>query len=496
MISRDTLGLHIEALLRKPQQLWKRVLASPTRQLLDALYHNDSIFDPRASNIDEFLEIDDVIISCVPQLPYINLSGKFAEWFRGLIDKLFNLSERALQVVIQGLGRYAILSHRWDLDDQELTFECMEHFGSEGSRGQERRGYAKFRGFCDAAAFHGCRYVWIDRGCINRRDKAELDVSISSMYQWYSKAYVTIVYLSETTEADHEIFYYPFQDSWWRRGWTLQEFVASTRKRYYYRNWKPIDDQDWDHDARLFDDQDGSHGGFLTRVFQSMQSRQTKLPEDMAYCLHSLLNVHPPIRYGEGFERAFYRLQTEYVTGGCPISGYSRSVASNQFSKARLFRWSGKRSAWNSMFASDFKSFNVKQAQLKYHSLRDRFNIMPTILITTPNNRDILSIEMYLYPIHYDAEGHAFRVSGGIKIDVLLDEGSERDVGSAGWVLGLMREDRRYVFGIILRKTSDDGRSLYERVGIMVSTTKEWGDRDVLSVLWRDCAQVQLVHIA
>ncbi|KAF4596952.1 hypothetical protein EYR40_007402 [Pleurotus pulmonarius] len=255
IISRDTLGLHIEALLREPQQLWQRVLASPTRQLLDALYHNDSIFDPRASNIDEFLEIDEGIINCVPQLPYINLSGKFAEWFRGLVDKLFNLTEHALQVVIQALGRYAILSHRWDSDDQELTFERMEHFGHEVSSTPERRGYAKFRGFCDAAASHGCRYVWIDSGCINRRDKAELDVSIFSMYQWYSKAYVTIVYLSETVEADHDIFYYPFQDSWWRRGWTLQEFVASSRKRYYYRNWKPIDDQDWDYDARLFEDQ-------------------------------------------------------------------------------------------------------------------------------------------------------------------------------------------------------------------------------------------------
>ncbi len=255
MISRDTLGLHIEALLREPQQLWKRILASPTRQLLDALYHNDSIFDPRTSNIDEFLEIDEGIINCVPQLPYINLSGKFAEWLRGLIDKLFNLSERALQVVIQALGRYAILSHRWDSDDQELTFECMAQFAQEVSTIPERWGYAKFRGFCDAAAFHGCRYVWIDSGCINRRNKAELDASIFSMYQWYSKAYVTIVYLSETVEADHDIFYYPFQDSWWRRGWTLQEFVASTRKRYYYRNWKPIDDQDWDYDARLFEDQ-------------------------------------------------------------------------------------------------------------------------------------------------------------------------------------------------------------------------------------------------
>lgn len=258
MISRDTLAVHIEGLLREPQQLWKHVFASPTRQLLDALYHNDSIFDPRASKIDEFLEIDDENNSCIPQLqwaPYINMSGRFAEWLRGLVDKLFNLSEHAFQIVIQTLGRYAILSHRWDSDDQELTFERMEDFGHEAWNIPARRGYAKFRGFCDAAEFHGCRYVWIDSGCINRRDKAELDVSISSMYQWYSKAYVTIIYLSETVEADHDIFYYPFQDPWWRRGWTLQEFVASTRKRYYYRNWKAIDDQDWDYDARLFEDQ-------------------------------------------------------------------------------------------------------------------------------------------------------------------------------------------------------------------------------------------------
>ncbi|KAF7424895.1 hypothetical protein PC9H_010206 [Pleurotus ostreatus] len=229
-----------------------------------------------------------------------------------------------------------------------------------------------------------------------------------------------------------------------------------------------------------------------------MQSRQT-LPEDMAYCLHSLLNIRPPICYGEGFERAFYRLQTEYVTGGYPMSGYPRGVAPGQFSRSRLFRWSGKRSSWNSMFASDFKAFNVKQAQLKYHNLRGRFNAVPTISVSTHNDRDILLVEMYVYPMRYDAIDKAFRVNGDTKIDVLSDDGIEKDVGSTGCVLGLMREDRRYVFGVILRRISDDGCPLYERVGIMGSgtgTSKEWGERDVLSVLWRDSSELQLVHVA
>ncbi|KHO01244.1 uncharacterized protein MAM_00245 [Metarhizium album ARSEF 1941] len=41
--------------------------------------------------------------------------------------------------------------------------------------------------------------------------------------------------------------------------------------------------------------------------------RATTRPEDAAYCLMGLLNVNMPVLYGEGAERAFRRLQEEYI---------------------------------------------------------------------------------------------------------------------------------------------------------------------------------------
>lgn len=45
-----------------------------------------------------------------------------------------------------------------------------------------------------------------------------------------------------------------------------------------------------------------------------MRKRETTIPEDKVYCLLSALKVDIPIKYGEGFDRAFYRIQAHYLT--------------------------------------------------------------------------------------------------------------------------------------------------------------------------------------
>ncbi|KAL4249092.1 hypothetical protein AB1N83_014406 [Pleurotus pulmonarius] len=80
-------------------------------------------------------------------------------------------------------------------------------------------------------------------------------------------------------------------------------------------------------------------------VFQWLSDRTTSRAEDKSYCLLGLLDIQIPIAYGEGEERAFYRVQTE-----CALRADNRS----------LFLWSGCRSRWNSMFASDPSAFSDK----------------------------------------------------------------------------------------------------------------------------------------
>ena len=56
---------------------------------------------------------------------------------------------------------YAILSHTWGTDDEEVTFRDME-CGS----GRGKKGYEKVK-FCEGQAAHdGYQYFWVDTCCI------------------------------------------------------------------------------------------------------------------------------------------------------------------------------------------------------------------------------------------------------------------------------------------------------------------------------------------
>ncbi|KAF9495663.1 hypothetical protein BDN71DRAFT_1506598 [Pleurotus eryngii] len=62
----------------------------------------------------------------------------------------------------------------------------------------------------------------------------------------------------------------------------------------------------------------------------------------MSCCLLGLLDIQIPIAYGEGEERASYRIQVE---------------RSHRVEDKSLFLWNRSRSRWNSMFADDPSAF-------------------------------------------------------------------------------------------------------------------------------------------
>ena len=75
---------------------------------------------------------------------------------------------------------YAILSHTWGADTEEVTFADLVKGG-----GQAKRGYQKIR-FCGEQALRdGLEYFWIDTCCINKENHAELSLAINSMFRWY-----------------------------------------------------------------------------------------------------------------------------------------------------------------------------------------------------------------------------------------------------------------------------------------------------------------------
>jgi len=87
---------------------------------------------------------------------------------------------------------YAILSHTWGADADEITFEDLTN-----NTGKDKSGYKKLRFCAEQAARDGLNYFWIDTCCINKEIKAELSHSINSMFRWYRDSTRCYVYLQD-----------------------------------------------------------------------------------------------------------------------------------------------------------------------------------------------------------------------------------------------------------------------------------------------------------
>src|ERR1700761_1568458 len=91
--------------------------------------------------------------------------------------------------------QYAILSHTWGEDVDEVKFEDLIQ-----GIGSEKKGYRKIL-FCVKQALRdGYHYIWVDTCCIKKLEDAitpELQNAINSMFRWYQRAAVCYVYLSD-----------------------------------------------------------------------------------------------------------------------------------------------------------------------------------------------------------------------------------------------------------------------------------------------------------
>jgi hypothetical protein len=78
---------------------------------------------------------------------------------------------------------YAILSHTWGKDEEEVSFEDLAK-----NSGKDKAGYKKIKGCGKQAKRDGLQYLWVDTCCINKANKAELSLAIQSMFRWYRNA--------------------------------------------------------------------------------------------------------------------------------------------------------------------------------------------------------------------------------------------------------------------------------------------------------------------
>jgi hypothetical protein len=219
--------------------------------------------------------------------------------------------------------RYAILSHRWEDETQEVTFEDM-HNGS----GQGKAGYEKIV-FCgEQAARHGLQYFWVDSCCIRKSNDAELSESLNSMYRWYRRAEKCYVYLSDVYirkrmrghENSQDTWEEAFRLSeWFTRGWTLQELLAPRSVEFFSKEGDRLGDkQSLERQIHEITGIPVSalRGSALSQFstgqkFDWAKNRRTTREEDLAYSLLGIFEISMPVTYGEGRANAFRRLRKE-----------------------------------------------------------------------------------------------------------------------------------------------------------------------------------------
>ena len=228
------------------------------------------------------------------------------------------------------IPRYAILSHTWGPDQEEVTFADLEQ-----DAGTTNAGYRKLQFCAEQAAKDGLRYFWVDTCCIDKSSSAELSEAINSMFTWYRDAARCYVYLSDvptsslnssltsSTPAQQQWIRAFQQSRWFTRGWTLQELVAPVSVEFFSAEGERLGNkyslvQELHSVTGIsVEALQGSHPLDQLSVDERMSwvgQRKTKREEDAAYSLLGIFNVHMPLIYGEGRRKAFARLQREIDT--------------------------------------------------------------------------------------------------------------------------------------------------------------------------------------
>lgn len=220
-------------------------------------------------------------------------------------------------------SRYAILSHTWEADDQEVTFQDLML-----GIAIKKKGYRKIQFCSEQAMKDGLQYFWVDSCCIDRSNSTELSAAINSMFRWYRNAAKCYAYLSDVSTGERSsplgcsqiLPPQSFSHSrWFTRGWTVQELLAPLSVEFFSQEGIPFGDK---VSLKLYIHQitgipvqalnGDSFSQFSVKDRISwIASRETTIEEDIVYSIFGIFNLYMPLIYGEGVVHAFRRLADE-----------------------------------------------------------------------------------------------------------------------------------------------------------------------------------------
>ena len=257
--------------------------------------------------------------------------------------------EEHIHETVSAYFQYATLSHRWGKDEPLLR----DVQGRPIYQLDLTDGLIKLQSFCATAGERGYLWSWSDTCCIDKDSTVELAKAIASMFSWYRRSALTIVYLADV--------YGPgmlSSSTWFERGWTLQELLAPRAVLFYMHDWslyKECSSSNHKKDLHVLRELEGATGiapQCLTNFdpgmdnarsrFQWASGRRTTEPEDIAYSLFGIFNVYLPIIPGESPENALGRLLAEIITQSGDIS---------------ILSWVGVESSFHSCFPAHITAY-------------------------------------------------------------------------------------------------------------------------------------------
>jgi hypothetical protein len=223
--------------------------------------------------------------------------------------------------IIDNIPYYAILSHTWGADTEEVTFKDL----TDGT-GKDKTGYSKIQLCGEQARHDGLQYFWVDTCCIDKSNNTELAEAINSMFRWYRNAAKCYVYLldvpRDAPSTDDTFYQLPWESAfcksrWFTRGWTLQELIAPKSVEFFSKYWEQLGNKaslgTIIHEVTGIPDkalQGAPLSGFTVVERMSWaEQRDTTREEDQAYSLLGIFDVYMPLIYSEGKEHAFKRLR-------------------------------------------------------------------------------------------------------------------------------------------------------------------------------------------
>ncbi|KAL4072002.1 hypothetical protein J3A83DRAFT_4238000, partial [Scleroderma citrinum] len=174
------------------------------------------------------------------------------------------------------------------------------------------------------------------------------------MFSWYRQSALTMVHLADVSDAGVLT-----SSEWFKRGWTLQELLAPHTILFFTQQWTLYRDHSLNHkeDSIILgqlEQATGISSRHLTHFRPGLDDARSRLqwasmrcttrPEDIAYSLFGIFNLHLPVLYGESAENALGRLLAEIISKSGDTS---------------ILDWVGQSSAFHSCFPATITTYQT-----------------------------------------------------------------------------------------------------------------------------------------